>query len=60
MKRSFLVCLVCVALTFPALGNSARASEPVEITADPSARAAQRAGDEGRLRDREGSLHQRP
>ena len=33
MKRSFLVCLVCVALTFPALWNSARASEPVEITA---------------------------
>ena len=28
MKRSFVVCLVCVALTFPALGNSARASEP--------------------------------
>ena len=33
MKRSFVVCLVCVALTFPALANSARASEPVKITA---------------------------
>ena len=33
MKRSFVVCLVCVALTFPALGNSVRASKPVKITA---------------------------
>jgi Cu2+-containing amine oxidase len=33
MKRSSLVCLVCVALAFPVLANSARGSEPVEITA---------------------------
>jgi primary-amine oxidase len=33
MKRSLVVCLVCVTLAFPTLANSARASDPVKITA---------------------------
>lgn len=33
MTRSLLVCLVCIAIAFPAFGTSTRASEPIEIAA---------------------------
>jgi hypothetical protein len=60
MKRSSLVCLVCVALAFPVLANSARGSEPVEITATHPLEPLSAPEMKAAYEDREGSLHERP